>query len=286
MTDAQEEAEAIAEAASGAQGSNSGTERKKSTQYSDQWGVPDGDSHQADPPSNVLEVWFAGCHSDVGGGSVLDTEPHTLGNISLRWMVRQCIEAQCGILFDSALLQAAGIQPQLFVPKSDQLKLNFNLKVAIPETQKHDEAEGSTTTDEGYGTDDGRADDTNESDKKSKRKKKTKHVGELTLSPTRDHASPVESLEERERKDALAPIHDSLKERPVWWILELIPLMRTWQDKDGTWLNALTINRGRGRKIPPGAIPPKFHKSVQIRMKEHKDYKPQARWEGDPEWVE
>ncbi|KDQ14785.1 hypothetical protein BOTBODRAFT_174609 [Botryobasidium botryosum FD-172 SS1] len=315
MTDAQKEAVARAEMNGGAEVSNSSStppagtpgsgglaDKKKSTGYSDQWGMGDVD----DDTSNVLEVWFAGCHSDVGGGSVKDTEPHALANISLRWMVRQCIEAQCGILFDTAALQAAGIQPQLFVPKSDQLKLN--LKVVIPPgkksgggdtTDEEVDARRSVTTDEGYGTDIGGANNPSangngnpepesegKTKTKTKKKKKTKHVGELTLSPSRDNQSPVESLEDRESKDALAPIHDSLKERRIWWILEFIPLMRAWQAKDGAWLSALTVNLGRGRKIPPAQIPPKFHKSVQLRMARDSSYKPQAQWDGEPDWVE
>lgn len=84
-----------------------------------------------DDETDVLEVWFSGCHSgksddlelfgsctflsflrlstyfsitDVGGGSVLNSVPHSLANITLSWMVRQVIDSQCGILFDEAAL--------------------------------------------------------------------------------------------------------------------------------------------------------------------------------------
>ncbi|KAH9964161.1 hypothetical protein BC827DRAFT_1128153 [Russula dissimulans] len=49
---------------------------------------------------DVKEVWFAGCHSDVGGGNVLDTVEHSLANVPLRWMIEQIVEADCQILFD------------------------------------------------------------------------------------------------------------------------------------------------------------------------------------------
>ncbi|KAI9508360.1 hypothetical protein F5148DRAFT_918894 [Russula earlei] len=49
--------------------------------------------------TDVKEVWFAGCHSDVGGGSALDKDGHSLANIPLRWMVEQAVNADCGILF-------------------------------------------------------------------------------------------------------------------------------------------------------------------------------------------
>ncbi|KAI0042994.1 hypothetical protein FA95DRAFT_1460743, partial [Auriscalpium vulgare] len=50
--------------------------------------------------TDVKEVWFAGCHCDVGGGSVPDTAPHALANIPLRWMVQEIVRARCGIVLD------------------------------------------------------------------------------------------------------------------------------------------------------------------------------------------
>jgi len=46
------------------------------------------------------DVWFVGCHSDVGGGSVTDTEADNLANISLRWMIEQVVATDCPILFN------------------------------------------------------------------------------------------------------------------------------------------------------------------------------------------
>ncbi|KAJ7601159.1 hypothetical protein C8J56DRAFT_1038764 [Mycena floridula] len=48
---------------------------------------------------DVLEVWFSGGHCDVGGGSVPDTTSQNLANIPLRWMVREIIASECGVLF-------------------------------------------------------------------------------------------------------------------------------------------------------------------------------------------
>ncbi|KAG6816825.1 hypothetical protein H0H87_002668 [Tephrocybe sp. NHM501043] len=66
------------------------------------------------PDTDVLEVWFSGCHADVGGGSVQDSEPHSLANISLRWMVRQVQKAHCGIMFDAQAMERAGIPLMVF----------------------------------------------------------------------------------------------------------------------------------------------------------------------------
>jgi hypothetical protein len=63
----------------------------------------------SDPLPSVLEVWFAGCHSDVGGGAVLDTVSSSLADITLAWMVEQVVQSDCGIKFNEAALLKAGI---------------------------------------------------------------------------------------------------------------------------------------------------------------------------------
>ena len=42
--------------------------------------------------------------TDVGVGIAKDTKPNTLSNVSLRWMVREVMKADCGVLFDLAAL--------------------------------------------------------------------------------------------------------------------------------------------------------------------------------------
>ncbi|EMD39907.1 hypothetical protein CERSUDRAFT_81231 [Gelatoporia subvermispora B] len=54
--------------------------------------------------TDILEVWFAGCHADIGGSAVSNTTKKCLSNITLYWMMREVVEAQCGISFDSAAL--------------------------------------------------------------------------------------------------------------------------------------------------------------------------------------
>ncbi|KAH8987753.1 hypothetical protein EDB86DRAFT_2949235 [Lactarius hatsudake] len=50
--------------------------------------------------TDAKEVWFAGCHTDVGGGSTPDSTEHSLANIPLRWMIQEVIRADCSIQFD------------------------------------------------------------------------------------------------------------------------------------------------------------------------------------------
>ncbi|KAF8274308.1 hypothetical protein EI94DRAFT_1794529 [Lactarius quietus] len=57
--------------------------------------------------TNVREVWFAGCHCDVGGGSVKNDTPHSLARISLRWIIRECFRANTEIQFYGKSLKAS-----------------------------------------------------------------------------------------------------------------------------------------------------------------------------------
>lgn len=59
--------------------------------------------------TDVLEVWFMGCHADVGGGAVKNKERHKLSQIPLRWMIRQCFECDTGIIFSAAALAEIGL---------------------------------------------------------------------------------------------------------------------------------------------------------------------------------
>ncbi|EEB99946.1 hypothetical protein MPER_00241, partial [Moniliophthora perniciosa FA553] len=59
--------------------------------------------------TNVKEVWFAGGHCDVGGGSVPNETRANLARIPLRWMVRECFKANTGIMFDVDRLEKIGL---------------------------------------------------------------------------------------------------------------------------------------------------------------------------------
>ncbi|EPQ54047.1 hypothetical protein GLOTRDRAFT_139460 [Gloeophyllum trabeum ATCC 11539] len=57
---------------------------------------------------DVKEVWFSGCHADVGGGSHRTEEQESLSNITLRWMIKECRSSKVG-LFDKVYLKDIGI---------------------------------------------------------------------------------------------------------------------------------------------------------------------------------
>ena len=166
-------------------------------------------SRGPEPLPAVQEVWFAGCHSDVGGGAVEDTVRYALGDISLRWMVKQVILSQCGIRFDVAALRRADIDVStIFLADPAQQSVEQLWR-------KKSEAEAVTISSAllapsgGDGSGGGMIP-----------KGKGKNVEEQVL------------LQE---EDVLTDTHDKLKSQPWWWFLELMPMKFTWQEADGTW---------------------------------------------------
>ncbi|KAF8716690.1 hypothetical protein AX14_012240 [Amanita brunnescens Koide BX004] len=66
------------------------------------------DDWEYTPPNrdraDVKEVWFSGEHADVGGGSSIKCNEE-LSLITLRWMIKECMLAKAGILFDKDYLR-------------------------------------------------------------------------------------------------------------------------------------------------------------------------------------
>ena len=226
------------------------------------------------PLPAVQEVWFAGCHSDVGAGTVEDAVRYSLGNVSLRWMVKQVILSKCGIRFDSAALRRAGIDISTIVlagptqPTVEQLwrRRESDVGGAIISSPSGEGGSEEDMIRRGTGED-------------------------------------VESQILPQEQDALADIHDQLRAQPLWWILELMPMKFVWQEADGTWksklgyaltnttlstnshrlvLKPFRVNFGRGRQIRSDR--PNFHVSVRQRMAvADLKYKPKAKWTPDTE---
>ncbi|KDR77767.1 hypothetical protein GALMADRAFT_138826 [Galerina marginata CBS 339.88] len=65
------------------------------------------------PPTDVSEVWFSGCHCDVGVPN--EIRPN-LAHISLRWMIRQCFQRNTGIMFRKDKLMVFHLDPDALHP--------------------------------------------------------------------------------------------------------------------------------------------------------------------------
>ncbi|KAI5998211.1 hypothetical protein EDD15DRAFT_2409066 [Pisolithus albus] len=202
--------------------------------------------------TDVNEVWFAGCHCDVGGGSVKNGARNSLARISLRWMIREIFKAGVGILFYRSMFQQIGMDPStLHTPFAPRPQIIFNSPIKA----------GYVTPD--HGTDEA-----------------------IQCNPDGKFVS--EELEDL--YDARSEVHDELTHTPSWWILEVIPQMLHFQrEEDHQLAKEIRVNMGKGRRIPKRE-PPKVHRTVQIRMaaedlREGK-YQPKAKMTSAPVWVD
>ncbi|TIA89608.1 hypothetical protein E3P81_02861 [Wallemia ichthyophaga] len=66
--------------------------------------------------TKVKEVFFTGCHADVGGGAVANHTRHSLARIPLRFMLRQAFKADTGLLFSTDLLDYYGLDLNTLYP--------------------------------------------------------------------------------------------------------------------------------------------------------------------------
>ncbi|KAI0066519.1 hypothetical protein BV25DRAFT_1395427 [Artomyces pyxidatus] len=211
------------------------------------------DYENGEKKSDALEVWFAGCHCDVGGGSVKNGTRNSLARIPLRWMIRQCFLANTGIMFHRDAFKNIGMDPSslypIVLPRPPPI-------FATPRVIR--EATDATL------------------------------VGS---SQAEASAKPLVSEEEEDLADALSPIYDMLKIAKAWWIVEVLPLrQRVKQKKNLSWTHKTTMNLGKPRIIPNKSNNVYVHRSVKIRMDarglNNKEYTPKAKFPVDPTWVD
>lgn len=196
--------------------------------------VKESDSALVIPPgkgTDCKEVYFVGCHSgeyshqhlaisallsllrssssiilllDVGGGSVPNHTKWSLQNIPLRWMIKEILEAEPGIIFrDDPRLADMGIY------------LNTQAGAEIQGEDRRARAyAGDARGPEGVTTVVGP--EPPESD---------------------DNPSSYMPVDARPQ-DVTARINDKLK-NPLWWLLEFYPFVTGYQDEQDVWHNRL-----------------------------------------------
>ncbi|KAJ3814915.1 hypothetical protein EV368DRAFT_61310 [Lentinula lateritia] len=207
--------------------------------------------------TDIEEVWFAGCHCDVGGGSVSNTETTNLARIPLRWMIRQCFKTNTGILFNSEGLRSLGLNPSSLWPKVEPRPaltapvtpsrirpIPRNPPPLISQDLSQDLSKGGSR-------------------------------------------SIYKTEEELDWEDSMSPIYDQLSLAPGWWALEFLPVKNKFHDGSGKFLTEIECNLGRARKIPRQKQGVKIHRSVKMRMEAQyengKKYIPRAKF--DPQYV-
>ncbi|KAL4245308.1 hypothetical protein ABKN59_010399 [Abortiporus biennis] len=234
--------------------------------------------------TDVLEVWFAGCHCDVGGGSVANDVRHNLARIPLRWMIRQCFLANTGIQFYGPLLRTVGLDPNALYPIVQSRPAVMTVLPTVPTQPQHDRDSTAATL----------VDSSTPPDETS-----TVTIGyanqALPVGPDGQVMNPM-SEEEEDLRDLMSPIYDQLSLVWGWWLLELVPMRHRVQAENNVWGGKWSVNLGHGRKIPKrtqkrGEL--MVHRSVKVRMEldekllpEGKKYVPKATWQVEPKWVD
>ncbi|KAI4716939.1 hypothetical protein E4T48_06872 [Aureobasidium sp. EXF-10727] len=220
---------------------------------------------------DCLEVWFSGCHADVGGGAVANEERHKPSQIPLRWMMRQCFECNTGIIFDTHRLAEEGLDVHMLYPIYQRLEMP-TVGPSPNTMEKYHQGELAPISRRSTLLE---AQDTDHRD----------GLYNLNLYQDRerhkivDHWMP-EQIEDY--FDAITPFNDQLVQAKFWWILELWPIKVRFQSKDeDTWIKKVRMNMGRYRAVQEPE--PNLHWTVQQRMLDT-GYKPQVRLGRNAAW--
>jgi hypothetical protein len=225
--------------------------------------------------TDVEEVWFAGCHCDIGGGSVSNKTRHSLARITLRWMIRECFKANTGIMFNSAGLFNIGLDPSTLypyvAPRPPPLPVGSHRVQSPPANPIPIRSTAHLV-------------------KKKKSHPEVKALLEQARTPF------LGTEEEEELNDIMSPKYDQLKIKKPWWVLEILPLRLRYQRGDSQWVTYFGSNMGRPRFIPKQRDGFKVHRSVNMRMeaeieverkrRKGKKYKPKPEFRFEPHWVD
>ncbi|KZV61060.1 hypothetical protein PENSPDRAFT_678653 [Peniophora sp. CONT] len=219
--------------------------------------------------TNVKEVWFAGVHCDVGGGSVPNGTRHSLARIPLRWMIREAFLAGTGIQFHRSSFPGIGINPKdlypFVVPRPPGLEPTERLVKAM----RHED--GSIKKDK-------KRDKKKKKDAVSDEKRPHAHHSHTQEGTGMTLAEEIQAdrgkielemtEEEEEIRDALCPMFDTLKLAKAWWILEVLPLRQGVQRPapETGLVPKVIMNLGRPREIPRSEGKLLVHRSVKFRM--------------------
>ncbi len=223
------------------------------------------------PRTDVLEVWFAGCHRSVGGGAFLNETRHKLSNIPLRWMIRQCFECDTGIIFGTKALAEQGLDLHMLWPRYTKLEV----PILGPPPSLIERYES------------GLPPKTRRSSRLIPVTRMSKKKGaffELQISEDDADHSNAEWLPEQIEDcfDALGPVNDPLARWTPWWILEVWPVEYEVLNESGNiWETRFGMNKARPR--PVMGSEPNLHWTVKHRMTKL-NYKYKAIMEKDAMW--
>lgn len=212
--------------------------------------------------SDLLEVWFPGDHSDVGGNWPYDNNGNRISNLPFRWILSYAVEF--GVLFKPNSLEEFDSK---FSPLNSSLSFSHDVlsfkKYKYPEyispyCLPNDDEEAQLGTREG-------------SHLISSSNTNGSHAFHIRspLFPTFPKYSEIGSGTDGEKFDTFKGRGDeSVFTTLFWWMCEIIPIGYLVENQQGKWRPLYWPNLGEHRNVPFNA---KFHWSVLWRMKFVKD---------------
>lgn len=222
----------------------------------------DGDSDDEDEEAaqDIEELWFPGCHADIGGGWPLSAdEEHPLSHCPLVWMVREAQKA--GLRFDSEKMKRLQCHDDddsdVFSQLPTRTRASFH-GFDIPEVQ----VIGSPGSENGRGFPQGSSDEKAQPEEPSESTPKSEFLAALHKAATR------------------GKLHDCLEFNNglpftsvlSWKIMEYLPFRRMDLRPDGSWKSiSWPLPKGEVRDIPENAS---IHHSAIRRMEHDENYRP------------
>ncbi|KAJ5041627.1 uncharacterized protein L3040_005205 [Drepanopeziza brunnea f. sp. 'multigermtubi'] len=252
-------------------GSNAGSKKKKEKEkekdvdqedLEQEFEKADQASSSHGHTTDSKEVWFAGCHADVGGGAVPNGERHMLSRIPLRWMLRQSFECNSGILFNTAALAETGIDvptlwPVYQTPTKPVLGPSPRTVSAFESGALPPLSRRSTA----LGVDAKRTNASINGKEGAKEGGGEEGGGESTFDLLPEQVEDY--------FDALAPMNDQLVMAKGWWVLEFWPVkVRVQRKGSEEWRKVVRMNMGRFRAVRE--LEPSMHWTVEKRIEELK----------------
>ncbi|CAI4059985.1 hypothetical protein SKDZ_05G0450 [Saccharomyces kudriavzevii ZP591] len=209
-----------------------------------------GNSSRMTMTPDLVEKWFPGDHSDIGGGWAPDCETEeNLSNLPLRWILAEAIKF--GVKFKLGSIHEYAAKHtsigSLFADAHNYLDFCSPRKCSISVVMNNDDAAQNEQT-----------------SRNKKMEDSLKKIKETRLS-LKD--------EEEKIKDAFTQKcgHANKFMRLVWWILEMLPIGIRMENKEGKWQNFHVPNLGRSRYVPEYVS---LHWSVYWRIKLDRGYRP------------
>lgn len=171
----------------------------------------------------------------MGGGNAKDAAPHALANVPLKWMLKEIIASDTGLIFRRSALERAHIDLDELVEAAERTKIEdakHKLKISedaaatlVASTSGNDATLRVTTMD---GED---IETVHDEDGGKTVEQKLKEEDHSTLYGRWKTTSGL--------SDSLCKITDELVIAPAWWLLEFLPFIDSNQDEHGQWKNTL-----------------------------------------------